>query len=63
MFIHYGDRRINLDVVKEVVPTEKKSSCGVCYKIEFLYLNGSKEEINFFNNKKEWDEILKKIDG
>jgi hypothetical protein len=62
MFIQYGGRRINLDVVKEVISIDREYSSGICYKIEFLYLNGTKEEINFFNNKEERDEILNKID-
>ncbi|MDD5649104.1 MAG: hypothetical protein PHF86_01615 [Candidatus Nanoarchaeia archaeon] len=58
MFIQYGDRRINLDLVKQYRPKEK----GENYKIEFIYQNGEIEEIYFFQDKDKRDEFLKTLD-
>jgi hypothetical protein len=58
MFIQYGDRRINIDLVKEYRPSEK----GENYKIEFIYQNEEIKEIHFFQNKNKRDEFLKVLD-
>lgn len=58
MFIQYGDRRINLDLIKQYRPKEK----GKNYKIEFIYQNGEIEEIYFLQDKDKRDEFLKTLD-
>lgn len=58
MFIQYGDRRINLDLIKQYRPKEK----GKNYKIEFIYQNGEIEEIYFLQDKYKRDEFLKTLD-
>ena len=58
MFIKFGDRRINLDLIKQFKPKEQSIETGVSsrvyYKIEFLYLDGEKDDISF-STKKERD--------
>lgn len=62
MFISFGDRRINLSLVKQYKPVNKSTLDNTYYHIEFLFLDGSKEEIHFFSRKEERDEFLKKLD-
>jgi len=58
MFILFGDRRINLELIKQYKPLEKSSS----YLIELIYLDGSKEDLYFFDRKDERNEYLDKLD-
>ena len=62
MFIHYGERRINTSLVRQYKPTEKSTSTGTSYMIEFLYLDGSNEELHFFEKKDKRTEYLKYLD-
>lgn len=64
MFIQFGDRRINLSIVKEYKPTSKSSTLGdkKYYLIQFKFLDGSTDEIHFFERKDERDEYLNKLD-
>lgn len=58
MFIHYGDRRINLSLIKQYKPTKNKDS----FDIELLFLDNIKENLHFFEKEIERDEFLKKLD-
>jgi len=63
MFILFGNRRINLSLVKEYKPTEKISFQNKkSYMIEFTYLDGKKDEIHFFEKEEERNIYLKKLD-
>jgi hypothetical protein len=62
MFIQFGDRRINLSLVKEYKPASKSSLDKSYYLIKFTFLDGSHDEIHFFERKDERDEYLKKLD-
>ena len=63
MFLKYGSRRINMSLVKEYKPTEKTSFDKKYYKIEFTFLDGSKDEFHFFENEKERNDWLKQLDS
>jgi len=58
MFIQFGIRRINLSLVKEYRPKENNHS----HFIEFTYLDGSKDQIHFFEKKDEMEKYLEKLD-
>ena len=64
MFITFGDRRINMSLVKEYKPLQKSSTLGekTYYLIQFKFLDGSTDEIHFFERKDERDEYLNKLD-
>lgn len=64
MFIIFGDRRINISLVKEYKPVEKSPTLldKTYYLIKFIFLDGSFDEIHFFERKDERDEYLKKLD-
>ena len=62
MFIQFGDRRINLSIVKEYKPISKSSMGKEYYLIQFRYLDNSTDEIHFFERKDERDEYLKNLD-
>ena len=58
MFISYGDRRINIHLIKEYKPLLQKEN----NIIELTFLDNKKENLNFFNDKEKRDEFLKKLD-
>ena len=64
MFITFGDRRINLSLVKEYKPISKSQTLGdkKYYLIQLKFIDGSTEEIHFFERKDERDEYLNNLD-
>lgn len=58
MFVFYGDRRINLSLVRQYKPLKNEND----FQIELLFLDGTKEELHFFDKEKERDDFLKKLD-
>jgi len=62
MFISFGDRRINLSLVRQYKPINKSTLDKTYYQIEFLFLDGSKDNLHFFERKEEREEFLKKLD-
>ena len=59
MFISYGDRRINIHLIKEYKPDIQ----GNNNIIELIFLDNSKEKLNFFKNKEERDQFIEKLDS
>jgi hypothetical protein len=62
MFIHFGNRRINLSLVRQYTPVETRSTGKTYYNIELLFLNGDKELLHFFDKEQERNEFLEKLD-
>ena len=62
MFIQFGDRRINISLVKEYKPTKKTSMGKDYYKIQLKFLDGSSDELHFFEREDERDQYLQKLD-
>jgi hypothetical protein len=62
MFIHFGNRRINLSLVRQYTPAETRSTDKTYYNIELLFLNGDKELLHFFDKEQERNEFLEKLD-
>lgn len=62
MFIHFGNRRINLSLVRQYTSTENKSINKTYYSIELLFLDGDKELLHFFDKEEERNEFLQKLD-
>jgi hypothetical protein len=62
MFITFGNRRINISLVKEYHPITKSSIGKEYYLIQFKFLDGSTEEIHFFEKEEERNEYLKYLD-
>ena len=62
MFISFGDRRINLSLVKQYNPIKKTSNEKTYYIIEFTFLDDKKEELYFYDREKERNEYLKNLD-
>jgi len=62
MFISFGDRRINLSLVKQYKPVTKSSFEKKYYIIELTFLDSKKEELYFYNREEERDEYLKNLD-
>jgi hypothetical protein len=58
MFIQFGDKRINLSLIKQYRPKENNHS----HFIEFTYLDGSKDAVHFFDRKEEMDKYLENLD-
>ena len=58
MFISYGDRRINLHLIKEYKPLLEKNN----NIIELIFIDNKKENLNFFRNKEDRDNFLEKLD-
>lgn len=64
MFIQFGDKRINISLVKQYKPVEK-FSYGIqnkSYIIEFIFLDGSQEELYFFEKENDRNKYLKILD-
>jgi hypothetical protein len=63
MFIQKGNKRINLNSIKEYKPTEKTTISGnKTYYIEIIYLDGTQDNY-FFLDPEARDELLKKLDN
>jgi len=64
MFVRFGERRINMSLVKQYKPMEKSSYVisDKNYFIEFTFLDGSQEELYFFNREEERNEYLSHLD-
>jgi len=62
VFIQLGNRRINISLVKEYKAKDKSTITGKYYQIELTFLDGSKDEIHFFDKKEERNEFIEKLD-
>lgn len=62
MFIQFGNRRINISLVKWYKPKDKSTITGTYYQIEFTLLNGEKDELHFFQDKEDRDKFIEKLD-
>lgn len=62
MFIAFGNRRINISLVKDYQPITKSSIGKEYYLIQFKFLDGSTDEIHFFEKEGERNEYLKYLD-
>jgi hypothetical protein len=63
MFIRKGTRRINMNYVREYHPSERTLSTGQkTYSINIIYIDGTKDSYEFYNNPTERDNLLKKFD-
>ena len=58
MFIQFGNKRINMSLVKGYKPIDSDNS----YKIELTMLNGDKDYLPFFDRKEERDQYIKFLD-
>jgi len=57
-FISWGERRINLGLVKEYKPIKIRDS----FSIKLIYLSGVEEELTFGTNREERDQFLLFLD-
>jgi hypothetical protein len=57
-YILWGERRINLNLIKEYKPLVIKNSYGIKLK----YLDSAEEEISFGTNKEDRDKFLSFLD-
>ena len=62
MFILYGNRRINLSIVKEYKAVSETKLGKNYHKIKLTFLNGETDEFHFFDNIAMRDDYLKKLD-
>jgi len=62
MFIKYGDKRINISLIKEYKPIRKSTLSGEYFSVELIFLNDEREEIHFFNREEERNNFLKSLD-
>ena len=62
MFITFGERRINISLVREYKPISKNSIDKSYYLIQFRFLDGSTDEIHFFEREEDRNEYLKYLD-
>lgn len=58
MFIKRGDRRINLEFIKEYKPGNKVKN----FYIDITYMDGSKENYSFYDSEGERNNLLKILD-
>ena len=58
-FINFGERRINLNSIKEYKPLNVKDQF---YQIKISYMDGTSEELGFGHNKENRDEFLSFLD-
>jgi len=57
-YVLWGERRINLNLIKEYRPLNKKNY----YEIKLKYLDNAEEEISFGTNKEDRDKFLSFLD-
>ena len=62
MFIQFGNKRINMSLVKEYKAYDKSVEAGYHYQIELTLLPGDKDYLHFFDRKDERDQYLKFLD-
>ena len=62
MFIAYGDKRINMAVVKNYKPYNKSTIEGTYYQIELTLLTGEKDYLHFFKKQEDRDNFLDYLD-
>ena len=62
MFISFGDRRINLSLVKEYKPASKSTLGKESYLIRLKFLDDSIDDLHFFERKNDRDEYINKLD-
>lgn len=58
MFIRKGDRRINLEFIKEYKPIEKAGN----FYVDITFIDGTKDSYSFFNKEDEQSKFLKMLD-
>lgn len=62
MFIKFGNRRINLFLIKEYEPISKLSSGKTHYSIYLKYFDNSSEYLNFFASQNQRNIYLDVLD-
>jgi hypothetical protein len=62
MFILKGDKRINFNLIRQYKPIEQTLSDNKFYLIEFIFLDGYKDEINFFKDIKWRNRMMETLD-
>jgi len=62
MFVLYGNRRINIQSLKEYKPEETLRNGKTSYSVELFYTNGEKETLHFFDKNTERDNFIEKLD-
>jgi hypothetical protein len=62
MFIKFGNKRINMSLVKEYKVYDKSLEVGYQYQIELTFLSGDKDYLHFFERKEGRDKYIKFLD-
>ncbi len=60
MFIMINDRRVNICSIFEYEPQENKKRKS--YSVRIKYVNGTEEDMPFFDNVKERDDFIEMLD-
>ena len=62
MFVLKGDKRINLNKVREYRPIEKILLKDKHFMVEFIYDDGAREEFNFFDDERWRNQMIITLD-
>ncbi len=62
MFIEYGNKRINMGIVKDYKPYDKSTIIGKYYQIKFTLITGEEDYFHFFDREEDRDNFLNYLD-
>lgn len=58
----YGQKRINMSLVRDYKPFDKDTHTGIQFQIKFTLVTGEEEILHFFDREKDRNNYLKYLD-